>query len=199
MTQACCKVGRVIDKYGLAAIDDELRERRAGGSDPDSLRTLQRYFNQRVLRAAMEAAEMDPLDGEVENAYRLLTNDDVSSGMRTRTRQRLKRNGIDVDGVERDFISHPTIGNHLSDCLDVEPATADEGTVADRENVENRIFKMQSRTEAVTAGALEQLQTAGLIEGGDLTVLVDLQVLCEDCGAQHTVREFLQRDGCECG
>ena len=198
MTEACCKVGRVIEDYGLASIDDELRDRRGNGPDPDSLRTLQRYYNQRVLRAAMEAAGMDLLDGEVENAYRLLTDDDVSSGMRTRTRQRLKRNGIDVEGVERDFVSHPTIGNHLSNCLGVEPTTTDDGDDADRGQVEDRIFKMQSRTEAVTRGALEQLRAAELIDAGDLTVLVDLQVLCEECGTQRSVREFLRRDGCEC-
>ena len=48
-----CKVDRVSEKYGLTAVDDRLRERRERG---DSLRDLERVYNERVLAAAMESA-----------------------------------------------------------------------------------------------------------------------------------------------
>jgi len=91
------KVSRVVAEFGLTDIEEELVARRTSEENPLSLRDLAAFFNRRVLRAAMEKAKMDPLEGEVENTYRLLTKDDVSSGVRTETKKKLQRNGIDVD------------------------------------------------------------------------------------------------------
>jgi len=42
------------------------------------------YFIQHLLQQALEAVNVYYLDGEVENTYRLLTDDEVSSATRSR-------------------------------------------------------------------------------------------------------------------
>jgi hypothetical protein len=105
------KVGRLIDGYDLgpeygaeleAAWTDDGVERK-------SLRDLAEEFNRKLLAAAMSGAGMSTLDGEVDNIFRLLTEDDVTAGTRTDARSRLERNGIDVDQLERDFVTYQAI------------------------------------------------------------------------------------------
>lgn len=192
--EACeCKVGRVANRWGLD-VDHDLVERRTREDGHASLRDLAAYFNRRVLRAAMEASGMAPLDGEAENAYRLLTDDDVSGASRTRARRRLERAGVDLEAVRADFVSHPTVGKHLRECLEVtEPADDDPVSTA-----RERVAKMQSRSEAVVSNAVEGLVDGGAVAGGDLTVVVDARVVCETCGGQYPVETFLDRGGCDC-
>jgi hypothetical protein len=48
-----------------------------------SLRELVEQFNLSVLWSALEDAGSRPLEGEVQNLYGLLTDEEVSSGVRT--------------------------------------------------------------------------------------------------------------------
>lgn len=194
--QCSCKVGRVIDRFEIPDINEDLIARRSGDAGTTaSLRDLAQYFNQRVIRTALEQAGETPLDGEVENTYRLLTADDVSRGTRIRMRNRLENHGIDPDDLQKQFVSHPTIGKHLSNCLDIEPARE----TRDRIEVANeRIFKMQSRTEAVINNTLSGLASAGYVGNGEFTVSIDISVICEECGEHGEVGEFVARGGCNC-
>lgn len=193
MTSHCCKVGRVAERWGFDDANSELADRRTREKQA-SLRELTAYFNQEVLRAAMERAGMAPLAGEVENTYQLLTDDSVGSGDRTRARRRLERAGVDVAAVRDDFVSHPTIGSHLRNCLELSEPTETDPVETARE----RIFKMQSRSEAVARNALEGLAAKGAVDAGEFTVVLDARVLCERCGTQHDVESFLERGGCGC-
>ena len=189
-----CKVGRVIEESGLEDVDEELVARRSGESGA-SLRDLADYFNQEVVRSALERAGETPLDGEVENTYRLLTGDDVSNGMRIRVRKRLEGEDIDVEGIEEGFVSHPTMGKHLEQCLDVERTRGPGDRIG---TARERIFKMQNRAEAVTGNTLSGLASADALAVGDLAVNVDIQVMCEECGVYVGVAEFIERGGCDC-
>lgn len=195
--EACgCKVGRTVEAFELSDVNDELAVRRTGrAGEAASLRDLAAYFNRAVLRAAMVDAGMSPLDGEVENVHRLLTEDDVSEGMRVRTRNRLEREGVALDAVESSFVSHPTMGNHLRDCLDVEPTEPNQDPV---ETARERVFKMVTRAERVVENALESLASSGHVAAGSLAVTVDVQVGCEDCGAYDDVASFVDDGGCDC-
>lgn len=190
-------MGRVIQEFDLDGLNDELVTRRRGdGDDPASLRDLTEFFNQTVVRSALDRADESPLEGEVENTYRLLTDDDVSSGMRVRVRKQLEGDGVDLDALEDGFVSHPTIGRHLADCLGVEPSR----TSGDRvETARERIFKMQSRAEAVISNTLAGLASASHVAAGELSVTVDARVTCEECGVHGEVAEFIRRGGCACG
>lgn len=188
-----CKVGRVAERRGLTDVDRELVDRRTR-EDGASLRDLAAYVDRAVLRAAMEEAGMSPLAGEVRNLYRLLTDDSASSADRTRARRRLERAGVDVEAVRDDFVSHPTVGKHLRECLDLQEPEEPDPVASARE----RIVKMQSRSEAVVRTAVEGLADRDHVDGGDLTVVLDARVVCESCGTQHPVESFLDRGGCDC-
>jgi len=191
-----CKVGRVIASFELDDIDDELAARRKGGSgESASLRELTDFFNQQVVQSALERAGKAPLDGEVENIHRLLTDDDVSRGMQIRARKQLERGDVDIEAVEDGFVSHPTMGKHLRTCLGVERT---QDPVDRAETARKRAFKIQNRAEAVIENTLSWLASAGLIAAGQLSVSVNAQVVCEECGAYAEVGQFIERGGCEC-
>ncbi|HKJ58961.1 MAG TPA: hypothetical protein VKA37_07020 [Halobacteriales archaeon] len=193
----CCKVGRCIETYGLASMDDRLASRWLGtDGERLGLRDLKAFFNRAVLRAAMQAAGLDPLDGEVEEIYRALTDDESGDRDAVRARDRLARAGVDVDAVTGDFVSHPTVGSHLKECLGVEPPRPSGGDAL--EKAEERVFKLQNRTEAVVRGSIENLRDTGRIEAGEFDIFVSTRVVCERCGTQYEVHDFLGAGGCDC-
>lgn len=192
------KVGRLIGEYGLDGEGERLESYwTTDGEDRRSLRELADYFNRRLLRATMEAAGMNPLDGEVENTYRLLTDDDVSRGMQTQARQTLEREGVDVESLRSDFVSHQAIHTYLTKYRD---ASREEQADVDRvEKGLKTIQRLRSRTSAVSENIVENLSGTDRIDLGDFEVLVDVRVFCRDCGTQYDVQELLNRGGCDCG
>lgn len=194
-----CKVGRGVEAFGLDGVHDDLVRRWCGdGRERQSLRELAKQFNRRLLRAAVESADEAPLSGEVSNLYRLLTADDVSSGVRTQTRRRLETAGVPVDDVESAFVSHQTVHTHLTDCLGVSRETAADDPDARRRADRDRIRALQSRTEAVSTDALERLRESDALALAEFDVLVDVTVLCNECGRQHEMGALLDQAGCDC-
>lgn len=190
------KVGRVIDEYDLAGWGAELERRWVGeGGESESLRSLADDLNRAVLRSALVDAGQQPVDGEVRNTYRLLTDDDVSSGDRTQLRRSLERQGVDVEQVERDFVTHQAVHTYLRKGRGAEKET-DDGNRAER--VGETIQRLRSRTVAVTESSLEQLRNAGELTLGDFSVLVSVTVVCSDCGTQQSVTDLLDAGGCDC-
>ena len=198
-TDCQCKVGRGVEAFGLEGVHADLVRRWCGdGRERQSLRELANHFNRRLLRSAVESADEAPLSGEVSNLYRLLTDDDVSSGVRTQTRRRLETAGVPVEEVEAAFVSHQTVHTHLTECLDVSRETSEDDPDARRRADRDRIRALQSRTEVVTTDALERLRESEALALGEFDVLVDVSVLCDECGRQHDVGALLDRGGCDC-
>lgn len=190
------KVGRVLSAYDLAGLHKSLPDLWRGESaDPMSLRELADDINIAVLERAMEDAGETPLEGESENAYRLLTDDDVSVGMRTQQRNRLERAGIDVDQVQDDFVTHQAVHTYLTDALDV---SKDSETADPVETGKDRIERLRGRTNAVVENTLSELQSAGQISSGSYDVFVDIQVYCSECDTQTQLSALLDSGGCEC-
>jgi len=188
-----CKVGRVIDRYDIPELHEELADRWG----EESLRDLEEHVNQNLLRAAMRRAGMEVLDGEVENFYDLLVGDDTSEGVRVEARKRLERASVDVDEVRDDFVSHQSIHTHLRECLDT--TYEDERDDEDRiESAVDTVFALQNRTAAVTDGTLSQLRDAEVMALGEFDVFVDVNVTCNECGRHHEVGALLERGGCDC-
>lgn len=194
---ACCKLGRVANQYGLSGLNEELVEYWTGtGDEQYSTRELATLVNQRVLAAALETAAVSYKEGEVENTYRLLTDDDVTSGTRVQTRNELERDGVPVEQVESDFISHQTVYNHLTGCLEASlESPSDEKRL---ERGAEKLGALQNRTEAVTTDTVAQLKRNDVVEIGEFDVLVSVTVTCEDCHQQYTIRELLEERVCEC-
>jgi len=193
------KVRRVIDDYGLSGVSEELADRWVGeGYERESLRALADRFNRRVLAASMESAGLSPLDGEVDNTYRLLTDDEVSAGMETQARRRLEREGVDPDTVTTDFVSHQAIHTYLTTDLDMTPPDDTPSPAERLDRDRETIQRLQSRLDAVTTDTISRLDTADGLSIGDFTVLVGVQVFCEDCGQQYEISDLLAAGGCQC-
>ena len=190
------KVGRVISEYDLRDLHDRLPALWTGAADETlSLRELAERINVALLRRAMERAGEEPLRGEAENAYRLLTGDDVTAGVRTQQRNRLGRAGVDVNRVESDFVTHQAVHTYLTTALGV---TKDGDGKAPAAKHEQRIQRLRSRTAAVTENSLRGLQEAGALSIGSPGVVVDVSVYCRDCGTQYEFSDLLGRGGCRC-
>lgn len=187
-----CKIDRVARKWELEDLDDRLLERREAGA---SLRDLETDYNRRVLRAAMEDAGIETLEGEVENLYRLLTDDDVSVGTRVEAQSRLERNGIDPGSMEDDFVSYQTVRTHLNDCLDVDTRRNAE---IDETSAKNVVFKLLSRTESITERTIDRLRSSDLLAVGKPEVTLSLRVACTDCGEEYTFTRLVERGRCSC-
>jgi hypothetical protein len=191
------KVGRVLAEYGLddlhAALPDLWLGEDGGAM---SLRELADHINVALLRREMEVAGVDPLEGEAENAYRLLTDDEVSVGVRTQQRNRLEREGVDVEPLEEDFVTHQAVHTYLTTVLGVSKDSADDTDPVEKH--QQRIQRLRSRTEAVTENSLSELVRADDLELGEHNVVVDLQVFCRDCGTQYDVSTLFGQGGCDC-
>jgi hypothetical protein len=187
-----CKIDRTAAAYDLSDEAERLGKYWTRDDERYSLRELAAHFNHHLLRAAMEQAGLNPLDGEVENTYRLLTDEEVSPGMRTQARNRLQKHEIDIDQLQADFVSYGTVRRHLKNCLGAEREPTDTDNNSAKAGAQH-IAALQHRTAAVTENTLSQLQTAG-----DIDVFVDITVSCSECGMHTTAQEFIDNDGCHC-
>ena len=189
------KVARLIDEYDLQSLGAKLEQQWTAEEDRKSLRELARDFNWQLLKQALEKANVQYLDGEIENTYRLLTDDEVSSAESTRVKRRLERDGVDIDALENDFITYQAIRSYLKDYRGAE-YTPDETDPLEREAT--NIQKLRGRMAAVTEGKLKQLRASDELTLGEFQPLADIQVVCEDCNTQFDVLDLLNRGGCNC-
>lgn len=187
-----CKIDRVSEERGLEQIDGRLREQWVSGN---SLRDLETFFNEAVLRSAIEAAGMDTLEGEVSNLYRLLSDDEVTAGKQVDAEFRLRRHGLDPSAVTGDFVSYQTVRTHLNDCLGVE-TTRD--THLPPSEARDTVFKLLSRTESVTRRTVERLARQDSLTITTPSVTANLRVACLECNDEYTLSQLLERGGCSC-
>lgn len=197
-TEPCCKVGQVIQAHGLESLDGELVGRWTGtGDESASLRELQREVNRQILRSALADASVQTIEGEIENLRRVLRSSEVSENRRIEARRRLENDGVAVEGLLDDFVSHQTVYNHLRDCLD---ASAPEAPSEEEQlsRAKSTVFGLQNRTEVVTGQTLTQLGGSGLISPAAYDVIVDIQAICESCGRSQNLETLLETGGCPC-
>jgi len=191
------KVARVIDEYRLEEMGTRLeRAWKGDGQQRRSLRELATVFNRKVLATAMREAGLQPVSGEVNNLYRLLTDDDVSAGQQIEAEAKLNRAGLDTGQLRRDFVSHQAIHTYLTDYRNVDPPTTDASDRTD--GALATIQRTAGRLESVTEGTLDGLANSGDLTLGSFDVAVSTQVYCEDCESQYEVSELVKRGGCDC-
>lgn len=189
------KVQRLLVEYDLTTVGEALEEAWTRSDDPVSLRDLTHRFNRRLLEETMTDAGFRPLDGEIENTYRLLTDDDVSPGDATEARRRLERAGIDVDQLTTDFVSRQAIHTFLTKVRGVTHQSTDTDPL---EAAETFLHHREGRLATVINSRLAQLREANHLAIGSPRVLIDVQILCEDCGQQYALGELFDTDSCAC-
>lgn len=191
------KVQRVLREYDLEHLGDRLASQwRGEDGNRRSLRELARDVNQAVLGAAMRQAGVRPLDGEVENLYRLLTDDDVGTAQRTEAAAKLERDGLDLEQLRSDFVSHQAVHTYLREYRGVQLPRSEADDPIDR--TAETIQRISGRLRSITERALTRL-AGDKLTLGDPDVFVSVQVFCDVCGRQFDVEELLARGGCDCG
>lgn len=192
----CCKVGRVLEAYGLEQFDTSL-EQQWTGTDSASIRELTRELNRELIRSALTDAGSIPIDGEAENLRRLLRSSEVSESRKIEARRRLQEEGVDTESLLDDFVSHQTVHNHLRDCRGI--SRSEPQSDEDRLSVaKSTIFGLQNRTEVVTEKTLAQLGTNDLLAPPEFDVVVDVQAICEQCGRSNDIEGLLETGRCQC-
>lgn len=190
-TQPCCKIARVADDYNISEIDAKLVERREQG---DSLRDLATYLNKHILSESLNTGTREVV-GDADSIYKVLRGNDVNRSRQVELRSKLDRNGIDIEAVERDFVSHQTVRNHLHDCKAID--TGRKSTV-DIDGAEKTIEWAQARSEGVIEQTLDRLRNAGNIADTPTEVTLSVRVGCSACGRTYRIEDFLEQRGCDC-
>jgi hypothetical protein len=191
------KVARLIDEYGLEGLGEEVERRWTDtGSARMSLRSLADHFNQRLLESALGDAGVTTSDTDLETMYHHLTGDGVSTGVRTDTRNRLARNGVDVEKLTQDFVTYQAIRSYLTDYrgAEYEGNTDEQKIEKDLESIQ----RLVARTHSVTEDRIETLRDTGRFDIGEFDVLLDVSVFCHGCGRQYSVSELFEERGCGC-
>lgn len=181
------KVAMLLRDHDLDTLGDELVEYwTATGDRRKSLRELARYFNERLLEDHLREAGHPPLAGEAANYYRILTDEDVSSGMRIQAERRLEELGVTPDELRSEFVSRQAIHTYL---------TSERGVSHSREPSGDRrqtIDRLEGRLQSVAAAAAADVSE----ETPAVSVLV--RVECPTCHRQLPIDEYLEAGGCDC-
>jgi hypothetical protein len=188
------KIERVADKYGLDAIASDLERRWLGeGAEQMSTRALADYFNRTVLQEALDEQGTYTITGDTDQVYESLQENDGDS---TLVRSRLQQQNVDIDSITDDFVTHQTVYRYL---------TEHRGLSRDRVDDEERkqrtldvLNNLRGRTTTVTEQMVTSLTNCEGFTLGTISVLTDIQILCEDCRKSYTIDELIDSNGCEC-
>jgi len=188
------KIETVADKYGLDAMTSELERRWLGkGAEQMSTRELADYFNRTVLREALGEQGTYTITGDTDQVYESLQADDGDS---TLVRSRLQQQNVDVDSITDDFVTHQTVYRYLTDHRGVARDQVDDEERKQR--TLDVLNGLRGRTTTVTEQMVTSLTNCEGFTLGSISVLTDVQILCEDCRKSYTVGELIESNGCEC-
>jgi len=190
------KVARVLNKYDLSTLGDELATRWTAENNRMSLRQLAAYFNKQLLESRLDEKRVDMLPGEIENLYELLTDEDVTSGTRIQAENRLSEYGIDVDELRSDFVSRQAIHTYVTKQRQKTYDKPDADETIDKRL--EQLQRLKSRERAVTEQTLSTLRNTDRINLGEFQIFSSVQVQCSDCGRQFELTALLDRGGCDC-
>ena len=189
------KIVQLLVDYDLEDLGDDLIRRWTASENRSSLRELAKDINKIILSQHMREAGMDPVEGEAENFYRLLTDEGVTPGSYTQAKRRLERRGINVEELIDDFVSRQAVHTYLTNYRNATyPTRSEDRLKRDREYLSN----MKRRNRTITENKLQALVETDRLNLGEFTVVLDLQVFCEDCQSQYDMVELLERAECDC-
>ena len=189
------KVARVIESYDLEGMGAELEAAWTGeAGERTSLRDLADRFNRAVLRAAVRDAGGTTTEYDMEATYGVLTDDDVSNADTMRKERELERDGISVEQVRSDFVTHQAIHTYLTEFRE---ATLEEQGVDPDAKVET-LERLEGRTAAVAESTLSSLVNAGAVTDRDYELFVEVRTVCENCGTDYALVDLISQGGCDC-
>jgi len=192
MSRNGCKVCRVLDERDMKQYEDQLVDQwQADPPERKGYRQLADWLNVTMLRREMDRGGLSTLGEEARSKYDRLTADDDLVAEEVATD--LAGAGIGIDRLQDDFVSYGVVRTHLRDCLNLEYTT--ESGDWEAETIEMaREFATRKVTEAARS-----LHNKGDLNGGDITVTVDVALECESCHATVPVDRAVRRGYiCDC-
>ncbi len=188
------KISKIAEKYELENIDDFLIQHwTAEESERKSLRELADMFNQKVLFAAATNSKFT--NSELEQYYSILADNNAAQSEQVRLRRQLEKEGIDIEEVRSDFVTHQTIYTYLTDVVNAEPPEQLTTTI---ESKLQTIDKLAGKTAVVGNKSLKELSNVDKITERNYRVVVDVTVICEHCQSSYQFEELLNNGGCDC-
>lgn len=189
------KVARLIESDDLSGMGETLEKEWTGVEDSrTSLRDLADQFNKRLLKARLESAGAIFSELEVSSTYDLLQGEG-SKADQTRKSRELERMGIDIDQLKADFVTHQAIYTYLTKYREV---TFPEKKSDPIETGITKLERLQGRVEVVADSTIESSINANQMTLRDYNVIVDIQVVCGNCGSTYSIFSVLKRGGCDC-
>jgi hypothetical protein len=189
--EPCCKITRVARAHHIRDVDTKLLQQREQGA---SLRELAIFFNKQVLSNALDRATQEVI-GDAETIYEVLMDEDTDRAREAELRSKLARYNVDIDDVQRDFISHQTVRNHLNGCREIDTERESTLTI---EGGQKTIEWAQARSEGVIEQTIERLRNAGEVADTQTEVTQSVRVACSACGQSYRIDAFLEQGGCSC-
>jgi hypothetical protein len=188
------KVAKLIDEYDLSEMGAQLEAAWTGTSgERTSLRDLADEFNERLLEVALQEVSVSSRDLEVTGTYKSLQ--EGSSSEKTRAQRRLEREGIDIEALSNDFVTHQAIHTYLREDRDVSLPENGQNLV---ERKTETLEKLQGRVSAVADSTVKSLDSADKLDHSDYDILVDVQAICSKCGSSQSIGGLLNQGGCRC-
>lgn len=187
-----CKVCRVLDERELQHYDDRLLSKWRG-EDRKGYRELARWINITLIRREMDRAGLSTLGEEAESKYDRLQADDETE---IEVANILRREGVAIDDLRKDFVSYGVIRTHIKECLGAEYEPRE---TSDWESEAIEISK--SHAHEKIKSAVHSLRNKGELTGGtEMALHLALEVECEDCQTRVPLRRALRRGTiCDCG
>lgn len=194
MEQYGCKVCRVLDERGVEHYDDRLLDEwQAEQSQRKGYRALARWLNVTLLRREMDQAGLSTLGGEASSKYERLSSDDRDG---EEVERLLRREGVDVDGLQSDFVSYGVVRTHLQDCLGAEYVREESDSDWEEESI--RIAHEHAR-EKITDAVRSLVNKDEIAVGGDVSVRLDAEIECGECQVRAPLRRVRRRGYvCDC-
>ena len=194
---ACCKVGAAIERFDLdetadmaESFDDRLvaRWKGEGRNTAQGYRPLTEWFNKRLLKREYDRNGVAAGGTRLDREYEALTGDD--DVRLEEVRGALRSDGVDVDAVERSFVSWSTMQRHLTGCLDAEK----EPQRAETDWERNSVAVARDQLTAKVESAVRSLSSKGELEDGeDVDVSVTIELECPECPLRVSLDRAIDR------
>lgn len=187
MSEHGCKVCRVLDERDMERYEDRLVEQwQADRPQRMGYRQLATWLNTVMLRREMDRAGLSTLGNEPESKLDRLRDDDET--VASEVRNDLRNEGIDVDGLDADFVSYGVVRTHLKECLGLDRET--ESSDWEAESIE---FTRTHATGKLRDAVRSLVNKGELSACGDVQVHVSFEVECEECHARVPIERALRR------
>ena len=181
------KLSRIIRKYDLHGLGDELESYWVGNGPNKSLRDLADFVNFKILDQALRQNGVTLDRDHVKTLSKQLDSDTIPL-----TAHDLNNRGIDTKEIKEDFISYQTVHNYLCKVRDVEYKAE---TASKSERI-NALRKLHQRVETVNRQTVKRLSSRDQLSGQSPSIDMDIKAECPNCGVATNLLIYLQNGGC---